>query len=66
MIKTTRVAIRNNDNELVNQWAREASASEKKAVFSADILARLIKNHVRQHGTKPPTDGTEEISESNL
>lgn len=63
MIKTTRVAIRNNDNELVNQWAREASAREKKAVFSADILSRLIKNHVRENGSEPPSDGPKKDSE---
>lgn len=50
----TRAAITIKDNEQVVRWSRLASVEENKAVTVAEILARLIENHIREHGNAVP------------
>lgn len=50
----TRAAINKNDNEIVLQWSRIASAEEARAVTVAEILGRLIEGHIGSNGDVPP------------
>lgn len=61
-MKTTRTAISIEDNEQIQVWARLASVQENKAVFSAEILRRLICNHKRTFNDEPPRDPAKESS----
>jgi hypothetical protein len=50
----TRAAITTTDNETVVRWSRLASVEENKAVTVAEILARLVENHIRANGNAVP------------
>lgn len=50
----TRAAITKNDNEVVVAWSRLASVQEAKAITVAEILARLIENHIKANGNAVP------------
>lgn len=55
-MKTTRTAVRIEDNDQIQAWARLASVEENRAVFSAEIINRLIENHKRNCGNEPPRE----------
>jgi len=50
----TRAAITKNDNEVVVAWSRLASVQEAKAITVAEILARLVENHIKANGNAVP------------
>lgn len=50
----TRAAITKNDNEVVVAWSRLASVEEAKAITVAEILARLVENHIKANGNAVP------------
>jgi hypothetical protein len=50
----TRAAITRSDNEVVVAWSRLASVEESKAITVAEILARLIENHIKANGNAVP------------
>lgn len=51
---TTRAAINKTDNDLLVSWSRQATVDEKKPVFVADIMKRLIERHVKENGNAAP------------
>ena len=46
----TRCAVKIEDNDLLVQWSRFATAAEGSAVSVADIINRLIERHKNEHG----------------
>lgn len=63
---TTRAAINKPDNDLLVSWSRQATVEEKKPVFVADIMKRLIERHVKENGNavpKPVSDNCESASD---
>lgn len=53
-MSVTRCSVKRTDNETLVMWSRIASVSECRAVFTAEIIERLIKEHIEKHGNEPP------------
>jgi hypothetical protein len=61
----TRAAITTKDNETVVKWSRLASVEENKAITVAEILSRLVENHIRANGNavpKRPDESSKQVS----
>lgn len=53
-MSVTRCSIKSGDNQQVLAWSRQATVDEGKAVFTSDILSRLVQEHLKNYGDVPP------------